>query len=113
MIGDAVQAWLAGRGPAAPPGLAARLEDAAAMPGAPGIEGALADRLARLGLALLNRVAGAPAGGRELAADLLAADAMVTYAFEAQAEADVSGLEGLADWVAREERGERGGAADA
>ena len=109
MTDDSVRAWLAVRGPAAPPGLAARLEDATGIDGAAGNQG-LADHLARLGLALLNRVAGAPAGGRELAADLLAADAMVTYAFEAQADADVSGLEGLADWVARQERG---GAGDA
>jgi hypothetical protein len=31
-------------------------------------------------------VVGKPAGGRELALDLLAADAFATYAFEAQAE---------------------------
>jgi hypothetical protein len=109
MKDDGVRAWLAVRGPAAPPGLAARLVDATGT-GAAGNEGVLADQLARLGLALLKRVAGASAGGRELAADLLAADAMVTYAFEAQAEADVLGLEGLADWVARQERG---GAGDA
>jgi hypothetical protein len=42
--------------------------------------------LAELGRELLAKVAARPAGGRELALDLLAADAFVTYAFEAQAE---------------------------
>jgi hypothetical protein len=42
--------------------------------------------LAQLGRELLERVAARPAGGRELALDLLAADAFATYAFEAQAE---------------------------
>ena len=51
----------------------------------------------RAGASLLERVAAAPAGGRELALDLLAADAYVTYAFEAQAEDDVDGLTALAD----------------
>jgi len=35
---------------------------------------------------LLDKVAARPAGGRELALDLLAADAFATYAFEAEAE---------------------------
>jgi hypothetical protein len=43
--------------------------------------------LAQLGQALLDHVASKPDGGRELALDLLAADAFATYAFEAQAEA--------------------------
>src|SRR5207253_1741066 len=45
-------------------------------------------------------VTGRPEGGRDLALDLLAADAFVTYAFEAQAEQDVRGLAALADRVA-------------
>ena len=114
MIGDALRAWLAARQPRPPAALAAQLQgaagDGAGGAGAAGeLEGGPADQLARLGLALLSRVAGAPAGGRELAADLLAADAMVTYAFEAQAEADVSALAALADWVARAEQGDREG----
>jgi hypothetical protein len=40
-----------------------------------------------------------PKGGRELALDLLAADAFITYAFEAQAEADVGGVARLAAGV--------------
>jgi hypothetical protein len=73
--------------------------------------------LAAAALALLERVTSQPEGGRELARDLLAADALVTYAFEAQAEQDVNGLVRLADFVARERaspaappRGQRDGA---
>ncbi len=57
--------------------------------------------LADLGRALLDRVASQPEGGRELALDLLAADAFITYAFEAQAEADVGGVAHLAEAIAR------------
>jgi len=56
----------------------------------------LPEHLARLGRELLTTVASHPEGGRELALDLLAADAFVTYAFEAQAEADVRALARLA-----------------
>jgi hypothetical protein len=89
-------AWLDARRPTPPdmlrPRLAAAVIDADAdLP--------LPDHLALLGQRLLARVAGRPAGGRELALDLLAADAFVTYAFEAQAEADVAGLAALAGRV--------------
>jgi hypothetical protein len=53
--------------------------------------------LAELGRELLARVASRPSGGRELALDLLAADAFVTYAFEAQAEDGVGNLARLAE----------------
>src|SRR5207237_593411 len=72
------------------PSLAAAVDDAALS---------LPDHLALLGERLLARVAGRSAGGRELALDLLAADAFITYAFEAQAEADVAGLAALAGRV--------------
>jgi len=60
--------------------------------------------------ALRAVVARSAAGGdgRELARDLLAADALVTYAFEAQAARDVDGLRALADFVAREGDGGSG-----
>jgi len=61
-----------------------------------------------LGHRLLARVTATPAGGRELALDLLAADAFVTYAFEAQAEADVDGLTDLAERVDRGPGGDGG-----
>lgn len=86
--------WLDNRRPAAPPALRARIDRAvaSATPQSP-----LPNYLAALGRQLLAGVASHPAGGRELALDLLAADAFVTYAFEAQAEADVAGLAGLAE----------------
>ncbi|HEV8265181.1 MAG TPA: hypothetical protein VGQ06_09525 [Gemmatimonadales bacterium] len=87
-------AWLDRRRPAPPDGLRARLVAAVTDSPLP-----LAEHLAELGQRLLERVAARPAGGRELALDLLAADAFVTYAFEAQAEAQVGGLERLAEGV--------------
>src|SRR5207248_8585198 len=63
----------------------------------------LPDQLAVLGRRVLGRVAGRPEGGRELALELLAADAFITYAFEAQAEADATGLAGLAQRIAGSE----------
>jgi hypothetical protein len=86
--------WLGTRRPAPPAALRAHLEAAVEDGSEP-----LAQHLARLGDELLARVARLPEGGRELALDLLAADAFVTYAFEAQAEADVDGLARLAQHV--------------
>lgn len=83
--------WLGTRRPVPPAALRAHLEAAVADGTEP-----LPQHLARLGAELLARVAGHPGGGRELALDLLAADAFVTYAFEAQAEAEVDGLARLA-----------------
>jgi hypothetical protein len=96
MSGRDAPAWLAARQPAPPAGIAAHIATAAA-----GHAGDLPERLTRAGVALLRRVTAAPAGGRELALDLLAADAFVTYAFEAQAEADVDQLIALADRLSR------------
>ena len=91
MTRRALLAWLEARRPAPPdilrPSLAAAVTDAD-LP--------LPEHLALVGQRLLARVAERPAGGRELALDLLAADAFVTYAFEAQAEGDVAGLAALA-----------------
>lgn len=89
-------AWLETRRPAPPEALSASL--------AAGITDAsltLPEHLADLGRRTLARVASRPGGGRELALDLLAADAFITYAFEAQAETDVAGLADLAERVAR------------
>jgi hypothetical protein len=88
-------AWLEARRPAPPEALLTHL--AAALADA---DLRLPDHLAHLGQQALARVARRPQGGRELALDLLAADAFVTYAFEAQAEADVGGLPALAERVA-------------
>ena len=80
-----VLAWLDTRKPAPPKALRERLDRAVheLLP-APGSR--LPVYLARMGQELLDRVASRPWGGRELALDLLAADAFATYAFEAQAE---------------------------
>ena len=91
-----VRSWLAGRQPEAPERIGAHV-----MKAVPVAQAAFPEALARAGVALLRRVAAAPDGGRELALDLLAADALVTYAFEAQAEADVDGLIILADRLVR------------
>ena len=93
MSGSELRAWLAGRRPTPPAVLRAHLD--AGLDDAPGSL-SLADQLAWLGQRFLARVSAQAAGGRELALDLLAADAFVTYAFEAQAEADVSHLAALA-----------------
>jgi hypothetical protein len=85
MTRDDVLAWLDTRRPAPPAALRQRLDRAVhdRLP-APGF--ALPTYLAELGRDLLEGVASRPHGGRELALDLLAADAFATYAFEAQAE---------------------------
>ncbi len=81
MTRDQVLAWLDARRPAPPAALRDRLRGA--VHDAPL---ALAAHLAEQGRELLEVVAARPEGGRELALDLLAADAFATYAFEAQAE---------------------------
>jgi hypothetical protein len=86
--------WLESRRPEAPPTLQAQLRGY--LTDRPE---SLAEHLAVLGRELLARVLARPDGGRELARDLLAADALVTYAFEAQAERDPWGLTALAQRV--------------
>lgn len=81
MTRDQVLAWLDTRQPAPPATLRDRLRGA--VHDAPF---ALVAHLAQQGRELLEKVATRPGGGRELALDLLAADAFATYAFEAQAE---------------------------
>ncbi len=83
MTRDQVLTWLDMRRPTPPDALRERLRGA--VHDAPE---ALVAHLARLGRELLDGVAARPAGGRELALDLLAADAFATYACEAEAEAD-------------------------
>ena len=97
MSAEDLSTWLAGRKPAAPRALAERIEDAVGDEA-----GAPPATLAALGARLLDRVAAATTQDRRQALDLLAADALVTYAFEAQAEADVRGLISLAERISRE-----------
>ena len=94
MSTDSLAGWLSGRRPSPPAALAGRLaetigEEAGSPPAT----------LAGLGARVLERVAAATAQDRALALDLLAADALVTYAFEAQAESDVRGLSRLAERI--------------
>jgi hypothetical protein len=81
MSREEVLSWLEARRPAPPAVLRERLRDAVHDTPLD-----LAAHLAQLGHELLASVAARPSGGRELALDLLAADAFATYAFEAQAE---------------------------
>lgn len=74
-------AWLDTRRPVPPATLRERLRSAVHD-----VPDGLVAHLARHGRELLDKVAARPQGGRELALDLLAADAFATYAFEAQAE---------------------------
>ena len=97
MTRDDVLAWLDTRRPAPPAALRAHIERA--LPTVTDTKLPLPAHLADVGRRLLGKVASRPAGGRELALDLLAADAFITYAFEAQAEADVGGVAHLAEGV--------------
>lgn len=85
MTRERVLAWLDTRRPPPPPALRERLQSAVHQvllaPGSP-----LPAYLEQISRALLAGVSARPGGGRELALDLLAADAFITYAFEAQAE---------------------------
>lgn len=92
--------WLDSRRPAPPPTLRAHLDRRVTTGPSGGGERALPDHLAAAGSDLLERVLSRPAAGRDLALDLLAADALVTYAFEAQAEADPGRLVELARRIA-------------
>jgi hypothetical protein len=78
--------WLATRTPTPPPQLAARLRDAL---GAAAEEDArlAPDRCLDAAEALVGRLLREGRTGRDSAAELLAADALVTYAFEAAAAA--------------------------
>jgi hypothetical protein len=87
---SAAQSWLRQRVPAAPAELLSTM--IAALPAE---EGPLPDALAAGALALYARVA-VGSGAREDALPLLAADALLTHAFEAQAEIDPAALEPLA-----------------
>ena len=95
--------WLEARRPVPPDALRARLEVAVSDADVSSLV-PLPDQLALLGREVLERVAGRPDGGRELALELLAADAFITYAFEAQAEVDAAGLATLAERIAGSER---------
>ena len=97
MSHDDLASWLSGRKPQPPRALEGRLTETVGDEA-----GAPPATLAALGARLLDRVAQATTQDRSQALDLLAADALVTYAFEAQAEDDVRGLSRLAQRVSGE-----------
>ena len=87
--------WLQSRQPAPPPDLAAKLAQCLAAAPDGMLEGASrAETVGRLGLARLRTAVWRRDATEAAAMDLLAADALVTYAFEAAAEegADLSAL---------------------
>lgn len=87
------ECWIRERLPGAPPRLLEAM--VAALP--PASSATVAEELAAASLALLARASDG-GGCRDDALPLLAADALLTHALEAQAEADV---DGLAEFVAR------------
>lgn len=85
MSTDRARAWLASRLPGSPPELASEIERlVAAVPRVEQEDASMA--LARAAVSALEDVASGT-GGRSEALRLLAADAALTYAFEAAAEA--------------------------
>jgi hypothetical protein len=85
-------AWLAARSPARPDALDAHMMTwvATCPPGALDAAPTMAEAMGVLGVATLAAVTSGGAEGPELALELLAADAFVTYVFEAAAEEGVS-----------------------
>jgi hypothetical protein len=81
-----VREWLAQRQPAPPPALLARIEAVLGDASADGA-GATAEACLRAAERLVTELLRGECASRESALDLLAADALVTYAFEAAAEA--------------------------
>jgi hypothetical protein len=80
-----LRAWLRERSPTPPPRLLARIESALGE----NCEGAQTDApelCLSAAESLLRELVQRPTAGRESALDLLAVDALVTYAFEAAAE---------------------------
>jgi len=91
----AFAAWLQSRRPAPPRDLAAKLAEClAAAPDALLAAGSLAEVAGRLGVATLRTAVARQDATEAAAMDLLAADAFVTFAFEAAAEegADLGAL---------------------
>jgi hypothetical protein len=81
-----VRAWLAARTPPAPALLAERLDGFVRTAPEEMLRGTMADALGALGLLALQASLARGETGDEVALDLLASDAFVTYVFEAAAE---------------------------
>ncbi len=87
MTRDAVRAWLLSRTPTPPEALAHKLSQCLeTAPDAVLAGDSLAEVAGRLGVATLRTAVDRQDVAAEAAMDLLAADAFVTYAFEAAAE---------------------------
>ncbi len=85
------EAWLRERLPGAPPALLEAM--IGSLPAGP----VPAARALAEGALALYRAVVRGGGGREAALPLLAADALLTHAFQAQAEEDAAGLGALAE----------------
>ncbi len=95
MTRSAVLGWLGARTPAPPEALSAKLTRCVeSAPEELFAGGSMAEVAGRLGVATLRAVVRRQAVAHDGAMDLLAADAFVTYAFEAASEGgeDVTGL---------------------
>lgn len=86
MSREEVVAWLVAREPAAPAPLAARVMELAREAPAASFGATMTETMGNLGRYALDRSLGRGEMGNDVALDLLAADAFVTYAFEAAAE---------------------------
>jgi hypothetical protein len=100
---EAVLAWLGSREPAAPALLAGRLADLAGEAPAEVLGATMTDTMQALGRFALGRSLARGEAGTDVALDLLAADAYVTYAFEAAAEEGVDVRRAVRDVLARME----------
>jgi hypothetical protein len=88
---DRVELWLFARRPERPFPLAVHMTECVKLSAAE-VEAAptMTEAMSALGIATLRRVVQRKSGGERHALELLAADAFVTYAFEAAAEENVS-----------------------
>jgi hypothetical protein len=98
---DDVVAWLAAREPAAPAALAERLRGFAQAAPAERLGATMTQAMSGLGLYALDRSLARGETGDEVAMDLLAADAFVTYAFEAAAAEGADVPQAAADLITR------------
>lgn len=103
MTAAAVEHWLRARQPGRPEALAGQMSRSLATCPAASLEAAptVSSALGVLGLYVLAGVAEGPGESPQVALELLAADAFVTYAFEAAAEEGVS-VAPFAGWLIRE-----------
>ena len=98
--GTALIAWLDRRADAAPASLRPRLAESVRATTDAG-DGSLVELSTRAGERLLARLLVHGCGPRSAAPDLLAADALVTYAFEAAAEDESMSAKSIEDSAAQ------------